>query len=89
MNASIRQIMDSSEAVARQNTLSIPDGVYEAESFMDDDGLEIGKRIPIRVKVPVTGDEMIVDRSDVSKQVRGFYNVARPSACRINGVNCD
>src|SRR5260221_9901920 len=25
-------------AVARKNTLSIPDGVYEAESFMDDDG---------------------------------------------------
>src|SRR2546427_3718113 len=65
---------DSSEAVARKNTLSIPDGVYEAESFMDDDGLDIGKRIPIRVKVTVQGDEMTVDLSDVSKQVRGFYN---------------
>ncbi|CAN7587736.1 hydantoinase B/oxoprolinase family protein [Variovorax sp. LjRoot84] len=74
VNGSIRQIMDSSEAVARKNTLSIPDGVYEAESFMDDDGLEIGKRIPIRVKVTVTGEEMTVDLSDVSKQVRGFYN---------------
>jgi N-methylhydantoinase B len=41
---------------------------------MDDDGLEIGKRIPIRVKVVVKGDEMTVDLSDVSKQVRGFYN---------------
>ncbi len=29
----------------------IPDGVYEAESFMDDDGVEIGKRVPIRVQV--------------------------------------
>src|SRR4051794_36047695 len=74
VNGSIRQIMDSSEAVARKNTLSIPDGTYEAESFMDDDGLEIGKRIPIRVKVTVSGDEMTVDLSDVSKQVRGFYN---------------
>ena len=25
---------------------------------MDDDGLDIGKRIPIRVKVTVSGDEM-------------------------------
>jgi N-methylhydantoinase B len=74
VQASIRRIMDQSEAVARQNTLSIPDGVYRAESFMDDDGLEIGKRIPIRVKVTVKGDEMEVDLSDVSKQVRGFYN---------------
>ena len=32
VNGSIRQIMDASEAVARKNTLSIPDGVYEAES---------------------------------------------------------
>ena len=63
-----------SEALARKRLSEIPDGVYEAESFMDDDGLEIGKRIPIRVKVIVQGDEMTVDLSDVSKQVRGFYN---------------
>ena len=36
--------------------------------------LEIGKRIPIRVKITVQGDEMTVDLSDGSKQVRGFYN---------------
>jgi len=66
--------MDQSEAVARQNTLSIPDGTYEAESYMDDDGVEVGKRIPIRVKVIKKGDEMTIDLSDVSRQVRGFYN---------------
>jgi hypothetical protein len=74
VNGSIRQIMDSSEAVARKNTLSIPDGTYEAESFMDDDGLDVGKRVPIRVRVTVKDDEMTIDLSDVSKQVRGFYN---------------
>ena len=36
-------IMDQSEAVARANTLNIPDGVYEAESFMDDDGVDVGE----------------------------------------------
>lgn len=41
---------------------------------MDDDGLDIGQRIPIRVKVIVKGDEMTIDLSDVSRQVRGFYN---------------
>jgi len=70
----IGNIMDQSEAAARARTLTIPDGVYEAESFMDDDGLDIGKRIPIRVKVTVAGDEMTVDLSNVSDQVRGFYN---------------
>lgn len=70
----IAQIMDHSEALARVNTRTIPDGVYEAESFMDDDGLDIGTRIPIRVKVIKQGDEMTIDFSDVAKQVRGFYN---------------
>jgi N-methylhydantoinase B len=43
---SIALIMDQSEAVARANTRSIPDGVYEAESFMDDDGVDVGQ--PLR-----------------------------------------
>ena len=74
VTGSIAAIMDQTEAEARANTVSIPDGVYEAESFMDDDGLDIGKRVPIRVKVTVTGDEMTIDLSGVSAQVRGFYN---------------
>src|SRR5262245_48207454 len=70
----IAAIMDHAEAMARSRTRTIPDGVYEAESFMDDDGIDIGRKVPIRVKVVVKGDEMTVDLSDVSKQVRGFYN---------------
>jgi len=70
----INAIMDKSEKAARERTLSIPDGTYEAESFMDDDGVEIGKNIPIRVKVIIAGDKMTVDLSNVSAQVRGFYN---------------
>ena len=68
--------MDRAEAAARARTRTIPDGVYEAESSLDDDGLEVGKRIPVKVKVTVKGDEMTIDLTDVSKQVRGFYNSA-------------
>ncbi len=70
----IRNIMDNSEAAARARTRTIPDGTYEAESYMDDDGVEVGKRIPIRVKVIKKGDEMTIDLSEIGKQVRGFYN---------------
>ena len=72
----IQNILDQSEALARARTRSIPDGVYEAESFMDDDGVDIGKRVPIRVKVTVKGDEMVIDLSDVARQVRGAFNAA-------------
>ena len=73
---SIREIMDHAEAAARARTLTIPDGTYEAESSLDDDGVDIGKRIPVKVKVIVKGDEMTIDLTDVSKQVRGFFNSA-------------
>ena len=68
----IRNLMDHSEAAARKRTRTIPDGTYEAESFMDDDGVEIGKRIPIRVKVVKKGDRMTIDLSGTSPQVAGF-----------------
>jgi N-methylhydantoinase B len=82
----IAAIMDQSEAVTRERVRAIPDGVYEAESFMDDDGVNIGQRIPIRVRVEVAGDRMTVDLTDVSKQVAGFYNsgeTAGRSCCQV------
>jgi N-methylhydantoinase B len=72
--AAIANIMDQSEAAARARTRSIPDGVYEAESFMDDDGVEIGRRVPVKLSVTVKGEEMTIDLTDVSRQVRGCFN---------------
>lgn len=72
--ASMRQIMINSEAQARRAVASFPDGVYEAESFMDDDGVTTGKPIPLRVKVVIKGDQMTVDLSNISPQVAGYYN---------------
>ena len=74
VQGAISAIMDHAEAAARARTLTIPDGTYEAESFMDDDGVDIGKRVPIRVRVVVAGDEMTIDLTNVARQVRGFYN---------------
>ena len=41
---------------------------------MDDDGINVGQRVPIRVRVTVAGDRMTVDLTEVSQQVQGFYN---------------
>ena len=71
---SIRGIYDQSERLARANVATIPDGVYEAESFMDDDGATIGQPIPIKVRVIVEGERMTIDLSDVSRQVGGYFN---------------
>ncbi len=88
--AGVEAIMDRAEAAARARTRSIPDGVYEAQSFMDDDGVDLGSRIPIHVRVEVAGDEMKVDLSDVARQVRGFYNsgVTTGHACAQVAFKC-
>lgn len=84
--SAIDAIMDQSERLARERVAAMPDGVYEAESFMDDDGISVGVRVPIRVKVEIKGDRMSVDLSEVSKQVGGFYNsgaTAGMSCCQV------
>jgi N-methylhydantoinase B len=71
---SVRLIFDQSERLARAAVEKIPDGIYQADSFMDDDGVNFGKRIPIKIRVEVSGEEMTVDLSGVSPQVAGPYN---------------
>lgn len=84
----IDALMDQSEAAARAEVETIPDGVYEAESFMDDDGVEVGKPVPIRLRVEVAGDRMVVDLSGVSPQVKGFYNSGAGRACAQVAFRC-
>ncbi len=88
--SAIRHIMEQSERAARARTRDIPNGVYEATSYMDDDGVDIGKPIPIKVKVTVSGEEMTIDLSEVAKQVRGFYNSGETTghACAQVAYKC-
>jgi len=86
----IAAIMDHSDKSARARTRTIPDGVYFAESYMDDDGIDIGKPVPIRVKVEVKGERMVVDLTEVARQVRGFYNsgITTGHACAQVAYKC-
>lgn len=84
--AAIADIMDQSEAISRARVRTIPNGSYEAESFMDDDGVYTGRRIPIRVRVEVTDDRMTIDLTDVAQQVSGFYNSGETAGRSCCGV---
>src|SRR5436853_7411945 len=53
-----RLIFDQSERLARAAVKKIPDGIYQPDSFLDDDGVNLGKRIPIKIRVDVSGDAM-------------------------------
>ena len=88
--SAIDSIFNQSEAAAREAIRAIPDGTYSAESFMDDDGVETGKRVPLNVTVIVAGDAMTIDLSHVSEQVRGFYNSGEAAgiACAQVAFKC-
>jgi N-methylhydantoinase B len=70
----IAQIWRNSEAAARAAVRAVPDGIYEASSFLDDDGIDRGKRIRVHVKVQIRDSDFIVDYSGCSEEVRGPFN---------------
>jgi N-methylhydantoinase B len=70
----IANIWQDSEAAARAALRTIPPGVYRFASFLDDDGVDLGKRLPLDIKVQISGEEFVVDYSDIADEVRGPFN---------------
>ncbi|WP_250516331.1 hydantoinase B/oxoprolinase family protein [Caballeronia sp. INDeC2] len=69
------QLMDYTETMMRNRIAEIPDGDYTAEGFLDDDGLNRDKRLPIKVCVKVRGDGVEVDLTGSADQVPTGFNV--------------
>ncbi len=74
-----RFLIDYSERIMRKTLQSIPDGVYEFEDFMEDDGLG-NEDVKIRVKITIDGDSAVVDFSGSDKEVEGSINSVRAIA---------
>ncbi len=68
--------IDYSERMLRQEIAKIPDGEYETEvGWLDDDGRNRGEKLPVKVKVIVSGDEITYDLTGSSDEVPTGYNV--------------
>lgn len=67
------RLLDQGEQLARLELSKLPKGVYEAEDFIDDDGIGNGP-FPVRVKVTITDDEFICDFTGTHSQVPGPVN---------------
>ena len=74
----VGEILDGSERQARQCIAQWKDGVYRAESILDDDGHGITD-IHIRATVTKRGDGLIVDLTECDPQVIGFVNSSYPN----------
>lgn len=67
------QILDYTEVIVRAEIEKLPDGVYEFEDYIDDDGFGSGA-IRIAAKVVIDGDQLHVDFGGTSSQVKSALN---------------
>jgi N-methylhydantoinase B len=67
------QLIDYSARLMRHTIASIPDGVYEAEDALDDDGVE-ERAVVIRVRVTIKGERAVIDFNGSAPQVVGAIN---------------
>lgn len=71
--ATMTALQDYSETRMRAAITAVPDGVYSAEDWLDDDGMG-GPRLTIRSTVTVKGDAIAIDFAGSSDQVRSSLN---------------
>src|SRR5690242_1431029 len=67
------QLIDYSARLMRHTIASIPDGAYEAEDFLDDDGID-DRPVRIAVRIVIRGERAVVDFAGSAPQVTGAIN---------------
>src|SRR5499433_3326110 len=68
------ELLDRSEAMTSDALRAIPKGTYSAVDFLDNDGIELDRRIRIEVAVTVDDGALTIDFAGSSPQVRGPFN---------------
>ena len=71
--AAFDHVLETSERLARAAVAALPDGVYEAEDFIDGDGFS-DKQYPVRMRMTIAGDEIEFDFAGSCGQLRGPMN---------------
>ncbi len=72
--AGVEVILDYAERRAKAAILRIPDGEYEGEDFLDNDGI-VDRLIRLKAKVVVRGDRLHIDFTGTAPQIPGSRNM--------------
>lgn len=67
-------LLDRSERMTRDALRKLPQGKYSCLDFLDNDGVDLDRRIPINVEITVDEDRVTYDFSGCSAQVKGPLN---------------
>jgi N-methylhydantoinase B len=68
------ELVDYAERMTRAAIRELPDGVYDFLDHIDDDGIDVGRPIPLKVTITKKDDAITVDWTGTSPQVKGAIN---------------
>lgn len=78
---------EQTEKATRASIANIVNGEYRATALLDDDGIEIGKTLPVDVLIKISDGSIEIDLSGLGKQAAGpinaGFNGGALAACRI------
>lgn len=80
------QILENGERQAREALTTIPNGVYGAETCLDNDGVDLERPLPVKVVVTVADDSITIDVSESAEWCRGPMHANKnttTSICRL------
>lgn len=72
--ATVKELFDDSEARCRRIVEAIPDGEYIAESFLDNDFVNLDEPLEIKVRVAVSGSDLTIDLTGCASERKGAVN---------------
>ena len=70
----MRELIDYSERLTRAAIRELPDGEFAFEDWIDDDGIQRDRPIPLKVTLRKEDDRLIADWTGSSPQVKGAIN---------------
>ena len=79
VSSALDALADRAEALMREALRALPDGRWEAEDFLDNDGIS-DEALPVRVALSIEGERMTLDFAGTAGAVAGPVNIARPTA---------
>ncbi len=79
VRAALDALGDRAEVLMRSELMDLPDGRWEAEDFLDNDGIT---DVPLKIKVSleIKGDTMTLDFAGTADRCAGPVNIALPTA---------
>jgi len=79
VKSALDALQDRAEALMRAELADLPNGRWEAEDFLDNDGIT-DVALPIKVALDINDDRMVLDFEGTAPVTAGPVNIALPTA---------